>query len=371
MRKLITAMGLMSGTSGDGIDVSLIKSDGEDFFESIKDYFYPFDANIKIKIRTLKDNIEKKSDLELNQHSIDKLEKEITILHADAIKNFLIKNKINKSEIDVVGFHGQTILHSFKEKISRQLADGKLLSDLLNLNVVYDFRKNDIENGGHGAPLVPIFHKLIQKKNNIKLPTIFVNIGGISNITYLGKENEILSFDSGPGNFLIDKFLQLKSKNKIQFDEGGNIASKGHVNKIILKKYLNDPYYKLYPPKSLDVNDFSLGHIGNLTIENSTTTLTDLTAYTIVNSLNFFKENPLSIIISGGGRKNNYILNKIRDLSNIDTHTIDIYKIDGDFLESQAFGYLAIRSLLKKIISFPETTGVDNPITGGIFVGIK
>jgi anhydro-N-acetylmuramic acid kinase len=252
-----------------------------------------------------------------------------------------------------------------------QLGDGKTLAKLTGLNVIYDFRKNDLKNGGQGAPLVPIFHSLLQKKLQIESPVVFVNIGGISNLTYLDKNEEIKSFDSGPGNFLIDKLLQLKSNDKIQFDENGKIAFKGKVDKIILDSYLSDPYYDSLPPKSLDVNDFNLSPIRSLSTENSIATLSELSVITIVNSLNFFPKKPRKIILCGGGRKNKYFYERIKKKSDISIINIDEYKIDGDFIESQAFAYLAIRSFLKKPITFNETTGVSKPTIGGKLIEFK
>ena len=179
------------------------------------------------------------------------------------------------------------------------------------------------------------------------------------------------SFDSGPGNFLIDKILQLKSDNKIQFDKNGSIAFKGKIDKITLDTYLDDPYYESLPPKSLDVNDFNLSSLRGINTENAVTTLSELTALTIVNALHFFTLKPKEIILSGGGRKNKYILDRIKKISKISTNKIDDYKINGDFIESQAFAYLAIRSFLNKPISFPGTTGVSEPKTGGDIIKFK
>ena len=371
MKKLITAIGLMSGTSSDGIDASIIKSDGEDMLNLIGDYFFPYEEKTRFKIRNLKEKIDKTSDLEVHKAEIIALEKEITLLHLKVINLIIKKLKIEKSEIDLIGLHGHTIFHNFHSKETKQLGDGKILSKLLRMNVIYDFRKNDLKNGGQGAPLVPIFHKLLQKKLQLKTPVVFINIGGISNLTYLDMNNEIISFDSGPGNFLIDKLMQLKSNNKIQFDKNGKIALKGKVVKNILNNYLDDPYYNSLPPKSLDTNDFNLSPARSLSIEDSAATLSELTSLTIVNALNFFNTKPKEIILCGGGRKNKYIFERIKKLSNILTNNIDEYKMNGDFIESQAFAYLAIRSFLKKPISFPETTGVLKSISGGDIIKFK
>ena len=371
MKKIITAIGLMSGTSCDGIDASIVKSNGEDILNLIGDYFFPYEEKSKFRIRKLKEKIDKVLDLEKNKSEIDDLEKEITFLHFQAITLLLKKLKINKSEIDLVGFHGHTIFHSFNDKKTKQLGDGKNLSKLTSLNVIYNFRENDLKNGGQGAPLVPVFHKLLQKKLQLKTPAVFINIGGISNLTYLDKKDEMISFDSGPGNFLIDKLLQLKSNDKIQFDKNGDLAFKGRIDKSILDNYLSDPYYKTLPPKSLDVNDFNLSPVREISLQNSITTLSELTSVTIVNSLNFFLHRPQKIILCGGGRKNRYIYEQIAKKSNISTTSIDHYKLNGDFIESQAFAYLAIRSFLKKPISFPKTTGVSKPMTGGKLIKFK
>ena len=371
MKKLITSIGLMSGTSSDGIDASIVRSDGEEALDLIGDFFFPYEEKIRIKIRKLKNKIDKVSDLEVHHAEIAFLEKEITFLHIKAVKIIIKKLKIKKSEINLIGLHGHTIFHSYQNKKTKQLGDGKTLSRLTGLNVIYNFRENDLKNGGQGAPLVPIYHKLLQKKLKLKEPVVFVNIGGISNLTYLNKNDEIISFDSGPGNFLIDKLLQFKSNNKIQFDKGGEIALKGNVDKNILDSYLSDPYYDSIPPKSLDVNDFNLSPVRGLSVENSIATLSDLTALTIVNSLNFFTTKPHKIILCGGGRKNKYIFERIKKISTITTLSIDDYEIDGDFIESQAFAYLAIRSFLKKPITFPKTTGVSKPTIGGKLIEFK
>ncbi|MDA9091969.1 anhydro-N-acetylmuramic acid kinase [Pelagibacteraceae bacterium] len=371
MNNLITSIGLMSGTSSDGIDASIIKSDGENEVHFIGNYFLPYDEKIKLKIRSLKEKINLIIDLEKNKLEIDILEKEITFLHAKIVNLIIENNKIEKSKINLIGFHGHTIFHSFKEKKTKQIGNGRLLSQLTRLSVVNNFRENDIESGGQGAPLVPIFHKLLQVKLKLKTPLLFVNIGGISNLTFLGNNKEIVSLDTGPGNILIDKMIQFKSKNKFQFDENGAIAFTGSVDKNILDSYLSDPYYESLPPKSLDVNDFSLSPLRGLNLKDSVATLSELTSLTIVNALSFFNVKPNEIILCGGGRKNKYIFQRIKKLSNILTKSIDQYKINGDFIESKAFAYLAIRSLLKKPISFPETTGVIMQSTGGDFIEFK
>ena len=368
MTKIYTAIGLMSGTSVDGIDASIIQSDGEDKLRVLNNDFTAYDKKIISEIKDLKEKINSKKDIETNKNLILKIEKDITNLHANAVEKILKKTT---TKIDLVGFHGQTIYHNFNEKISKQLGDGELLSKKINLDIIYNFRENDIRNGGQGAPLTPIYHKLLRKKLNIELPILFINIGGISNLTYISKDEKIISFDSGPGNCLVDEFLQLKSKNKIIYDKDGEIAMRGKCNDIILENYLNNNYFNLQPPKSLDVKDFSLSMIRGLSVDEAVSTLSEFTVRTIVDGLNFFKEKPKKIILMGGGRKNNYFFENISKKSKIKTIDINDLTYDGDFIESQAFAYLGIRSKLKKNISYPETTGVTKPCTGGLMIKIK
>jgi len=304
MGKIFTAIGLMSGTSLDGIDCSIIQSDGEKKLAIIKNLFTKYDSNFREKINESIEKINSSKDLERYEKELAKLEEEITILHSKTIELILRDSNISKQNIDVVGFHGQTLYHSYKNKITKQLGNGSLLCQLTKLDTVFNFRKNDIENGGQGAPLTPIYHSLISQNLNIKNPVVFVNIGGISNLTYIENEKKIISFDTGPGNCLIDRYLQIKSNNKIQFDHNGELAFKGNVNQIILENYLNDPYYNLLPPKSLDIKDFNLSSIRGLSLENSIATLSELTAQTIYNAIIALEKKPQNTILRGGGREN-------------------------------------------------------------------
>ena len=370
MNKLYTAVGLMSGTSADGIDTSIIQSDGENELFLIKDLFLPYDSDIRSDIRILKDKINNSKNLiTFNEELID-LEKRLTFLNLKAFELILESSKVKRENVDIIGCHGQTIYHSFKDKISKQLGDGYLLSQLSKTNLVFNFRENDIKNGGQGAPLTPIYHKLIYKKFRLENSVLFINIGGITNLTLVDKTN-IKSFDSGPGNCLIDKLVQIKSNNKILFDKNGETASKGKVNEIILENYLADPYYEVAPPKSLDINDFNLSGIRGLSYEDSLTTLSELTVRTIYNSSEFFKLKLEKIILCGGGRKNKYFINRLSQLFNNLVVNVDEYNIDGDFVESQAFAYLAIRNIINKPVSFKETTGAKNPTIGGKLIKFK
>ena len=368
MQKKYTSLGLMSGTSGDGVDASIIHSNGIDQFELIKDKYFEYDSNIFKEIHSLKDIIFDIDDLEKLSQRLKDLERKITIFHAKIIKDL----KIQDNEV-LIGFHGQTIYHNSEEKISKQLGDGKLLNQLTRKRIIYNFRKNDILNGGEGAPLTPIYHQLIAKQKNIKLPVCFLNIGGISNFTFVKNVKEfsdMFSKDIGPGNCLIDNWVRKNSKDKFDYD--GVMANSGKKNEIIYEQaqelYANRKNKKKL---SFDTNDFDISFSRGLSLEDGAATLTLFTASiigeAITDILKEKNENVKKILISGGGRKNHFLIKSITknlpEKTNI--QLIDDYGIDGDFVESQAFAFLAVRSLKKLPISFPNTTNCLKPSVGG------
>ena len=367
MQKNWTCLGMMSGTSGDGVDASIIKTNGINQYEIIEDKYFEYDSAIYKDIHNLKDKIHKIGDLKLFNNELNILERKLTIFHAEVI------NRLNLNDQTIVGFHGQTIFHDSEEKISRQLGNGKLLNQLINKTVVFDFRKNDIVNGGQGAPLTPIFHHLLSVKNRIKLPICFLNIGGISNITIIKDKKDIsklISKDIGPGNCLIDAWVRKNSNKK--FDQDGFLAASGTRNEIIFEQ-AQELYTNRNSKKKLsfDTNDFDISFIRGLSLEDGVTTLTDFTASIISEELSLslrdLKDMVQDVLLCGGGRNNKMLIQKIKEnlSSDINLKQIDDYKIDGDFIESQAFAFLAIRSVLKLPISFPNTTGCKKPCTGG------
>jgi len=346
----------MSGTSGDGVDASIIQSDGDNKYEVILDKYFRYTQEIYENIHNLKDKINNSKDLNNLSKEIQPVEREITLFHAQVVNEII---KEFKSNIDLIGFHGQTIFHNAKEKISKQLGDGKLLSQLTKKTVVYNFRQNDLKNGGEGAPLTPIFHKLLKNKYKLIAPLIILNIGGIANLTIINNNEKINSRDIGPGNCLIDLWMRLNSKN--HYDQDGNIARSGKVNKKNLNKGLKD-FKETTDLKSYDVKNFDLSFVKKLSLKDGAATLTEYTAEILSR---YLKNSYKNIIISGGGRKNNFLIKSIEKKINCKLKLIDDFKINGDFIESQAFAYLAVRSLLALPISFPETTGVKKPCIGG------
>ena len=369
-KKVFTAMGLMTGTSIDGVDLSLIKSDGLNYFTSILDKYYKFEANLKDRIIELRDEISTVEDIEKYSKNLKAVEKDLTLFHARIINEV---SKEFKDNIELVGFHGQTILHKPDERTSLQIGDGKLLSQLVKKLVVNNFRKNDLDNGGQGAPLVPIFHKLISKIINkefkISFPLNIINIGGITNITQISTIDKIRAYDLGPGNCLIDEWIRKNSDKN--FDENGLIGKSGKVNDLILNQAI-DNFSNFSIDKSLDVKDFDISFAKGLSLEDGCATITKFTAYLIAENLKNLdkEENDLNInILCGGGRKNNLLIENIKDFftnKKIKFKNINDFELNGDFIESQAFAYLAIRSYLKLPISFPNTTRCKFPISGGV-----
>ena len=372
MEKFYTSLGLMSGTSMDGIDASIIRSDGENEYESIFDEFFEYDQALYKDLVNLRNKINSANDIIVNSELVSEIERKITLYHAE------ICNKIiNKSdhEVDLIGFHGQTIFHDASQKISKQLGDGSLLSSLLKKDVIYNFRANDIANGGQGAPLAPIFHNLIINKNKIELPVFILNIGGIANITIItsNKNDDLISYDIGPGNCLLDEWV--RKHTSYRYDLNGKAASIGKIDEIILNQ-ATENFENINKNKNLsfDIKDFDLSFVRGLSYEDGLSTLTKFTSEiicdSIIKNIKKDKTNKINLLVCGGGRKNLTLIENIRNKlpNNINLDLIDDYNINGDFIESQAFAYLAIRSLLKKEISFVKTTNVKKSCTGGILV---
>ncbi len=349
----------MSGTSGDGVDSSVIDSNGEDIINITYNRFDPYPISLSKKIHDSKERISKMQDLLKYSLKVKELEREITDFHLD------IATKINKEiDYDLIGFHGHTIYHNSDEKISKQIGLGDHLSKKTKKTVVYDFRQNDLKNGGEGAPLSPIFHlaliKSLFNKNRVKIPISILNIGGIANITEIDKDFKIFSRDIGPGNCLIDMWIR-KNSNKF-YDENGNIAEKGTTDKFIFDQYLDNYYYsKISSKRSLDTNDFDVSFAKGLSLENGTATMTDLTSELLSKKIG-----NSDIFVCGGGRKNKSLMNQLKNKIKNKLFLIDDLNIDGDFVESQAFAFLAIRSYLGLPISFPSTTNCKKPSLGGV-----
>ena len=374
-KKIFTTIGLMSGTSMDGVDISMIKSDGYNYIEQIYDKYYVFTDELCEALINLREKLRNPQDLKKNLVEINEIEKKFTFFNAKIVNEIIDKVKIKP---DLIGFHGQTIFHQIKFKISKQIGDANLLSQLTKCIVVNKFRQQDIDNNGQGAPLTPLYHYQISKKIcsefNIDYPINIINIGGISNVTSIlnnqSTEKDIHAYDIAPGNCLIDDWIRKNSKKK--FDEDGKIAFSGNVDKLILNQAIDN--FELHSIKeSLDVKNFDSSFVKGLSIEDGCATLTQFTAHLIYEGLKKIDKinnsKVKNLIICGGGRKNKILIKKIHNLLNNNLLTIsniDKYDINGDFVESQAFAYLAIRSYLSLPISFPNTTRCSKISLGGM-----
>ncbi len=372
--KLFTAIGLMSGTSMDGVDISIISSDGYDQLINILDDYYVYDEKLQNQLFSTRNLISSKEDLTKHYEKLRELERNLTLFHADILKKIFQKYK---DPIDIIGFHGQTIFHNANKKISKQLGDGKLLSQIIRKRVIYDFRQADIKNNGQGAPLAPIFHyvlsKIIHQKYKIKYPMGFLNIGGIANVTKILNtkddiNNNLFALDIGPGNCLIDNWVRNNSNKK--YDDNGGVGKLGKNNELIFNQAIENFQIKKYS-NSLDIKDFDISFARGLSFEDGCATITNFSAYLIAQGLEYISENnSINFFVCGGGRKNSYLIECINNyLSNknkIVLDNVDNYNLKGDYIESQAFAYLAVRSFLNLPISFSNTTGCDKPSLGGL-----
>jgi anhydro-N-acetylmuramic acid kinase len=346
----------MTGTSMDGIDISLVKTNGIDLVRLNENYFYKYSNETKDFLLSILNK-----DITYNLKRKKFLDKIITIEHYKALKNLqILKN------CDLIGFHGQTIYHNPKEKISVQLGDANKLAQMLGKNVVFDFRTNDIKHGGEGAPIAPIFHKFIIKSLKLNLPTCIINIGGVANLTYWDNE-KLIGFDTGPGNGLMDNFI--KTISNYYFDKNGYIASKGTPNKKIVKKFMDHNFFKKTPPKSLDKNSFFNLYTSlikkNLSISDTMATLADFTVESIAHSLSFLPLQVKNILITGGGYNNKYLMGRLKKKLNVNFINESDIGIEFDYLEAELIAYLSARSVYNLPITFPSTTGVSKILSGG------
>ena len=287
------------------------------------------------------------------------VEAELTRLHAEAVGHFLSKHP--EAAIEVVGFHGHTILHRPAEGQTWQIGDGALLAQRLGLGVVADFRSADVAAGGQGAPLAPLFHAALVAA--LPKPLAILNVGGVANVTWIGEAEEILAFDTGPGNALIDDWVHRHTGAAADF--GGALARAGRVSVTHVARFLEHPFFDRRPPKSLDRDDFRAVAAAGLSLEDGAATLTEMTASAVAEAVRHFPAPPREWLVSGGGRHNPALMDTLRRLLAAGVRPVEAVGWDGDALEAQAFAYLAVRSLEDLPLSLPSTTGVPQPTRGG------
>ncbi len=358
--KLYRVMGLMSGTSIDGIDAALVETDGLNYVRPLAFMPNPYELSFRMKLRSFLGNKEG-----IRDPGVASFEKELTELHAGIVKKFHEQFNGLADHIDLIGFHGQTIWHQPKKRATIQIGDGALLAKLTHIPVVNDFRSADVQAGGNGAPLVPLYHRALAAK--LPKPVAILNIGGVSNITWIGGpgDNEILAYDVGPGNALIDDWV-LHHVGQA-YDEYGLLASKGHVDMKIVEKALAKSFFKQKPPKSIDRDMFKDLMPHGMDVADGAATLTMITAQAVAAGMKFMPEKPHRLYVAGGGRLNHTLMRWIADAADIAVSPVDDLGWSGDGLEAEAFAYLAVRSRLGLPLSVPGTTGVPVPMTGGMF----
>ena len=364
------SIGLMTGTVNDGnIDIAAIRTDGEKIIEFGPYELFPYE-NKKIRQLVFETYEAAKTwNFQGPEPQIfSTVEKLITIEQSEAVNKFISKNNLHRESIYSIGFHGQTILHRPPNNIkkfgkTRQLGDGNMMSNYLNLPVVFDFRSNDVANGGQGAPLAPIYHLALSKLIN-KKSLVFLNIGGISNITFIGQDENLIAFDTGPGNAPLDDYV--KKNNKGSMDKNGEFAEQGKANSELIEKIMNNKYFEKSFPKSLDRFDFDFQDINQLEFEDGCATLTKIIALSIAKGLNQLPQKPSQIIVSGGGSKNQTLMKQLNSTTNISCSKVEDYGFRGDAIEAEAFAYLSARCFRNLPLSYPFTTGVKEPTLGGI-----
>ena len=350
--KIFRAIGLMSGTSMDGIDVALIDTDGNSHIKPIASASIPYPAEFRLRLRKVIDG-------EIDPKAI---EMELTDKHREAIEILLKKEGLSNSVIDIIGFHGHTVKHRPAEGITLQIGDGKSLAQKTGIKVAFDFRSADVKTGGEGAPLAPIYHAAIASRVALR-PLAIVNIGGVANITWIDENGILVACDVGPGNGPIDDWVFENTGEP--FDRDGRFARAGHTNKTCVNNALSSIFFKRPPPKSLDRLDFSWKLVTGDSLENGAATLSEITAQSVAKVIDILPRPPRHWIITGGGRNNSYLLERIRALVKTQVEPIESIGFNGDDIEAQAFAYLAVRTELKLPISFPQTTGVPTPMLGG------
>lgn len=353
--KVYTVIGLMSGTSLDGIDAALIRTDGADYIEPIDFITIPYEDEVRDSLRAC---LGKREDMD---GSIMRAETAMTRAHAAAVDWLLSRAGMNPQDIDLIGFHGQTIHHDPEHRFTWQIGNGAMLARLTGINVVNDFRSADVAAGGQGAPLIPLYHAALAGK--LDKPAAILNIGGVANVTWIGARGEILAFDTGPGNALVNDWV--KKHLSREYDENGMLARGGRPNDNILGEWLAHPFFAKRPPKSLDRDAWDVGHIAYSAAADGAATLTAFSVRAIAAARDHFPAPVKGWYVTGGGRHNAVMMELLRAALGVIVDPVEKLGWNGDALEAEGFAWLAVRSVRGLPLSVPETTGVPAPQTGG------
>jgi anhydro-N-acetylmuramic acid kinase len=361
MADVLKVIGLMSGTSLDGIDAAILDTDGETIAKPGPALTRPYDASTR---SLLQEALQAAASMTAGAPvppEIGKAEDVLARAHEDAVTALLQKSGLEPTDITYIGFHGQTVLHRPSERRTWQIGDGARLARATGIPVVNEFRLADVAAGGQGAPFVPLYHQVLTRQ--MQHPVVVVNIGGVANVTYDGTQDELIAFDTGPGNALLDDWMLAHTGEAI--DRDGKLARSGKVDDAALTAMLGHPSFLQKPPKSLDRLDFSAAGVAGHSAADGAATLTAFTAAAIARSAEHLPQAPLCWIICGGGRHNLTLMAELRGRLPGRVITAEEAGWDGDYIEAQAFAYLAVRSVRGLPLSIPSTTGVPAPMPGG------
>jgi anhydro-N-acetylmuramic acid kinase len=364
----VTALGLMSGTSMDGVDVAMLVTDGEGHVEQGSSSFRPYLAEERDVLRAALADAVPLTDRTARPGRLAEAEAIVTRAHAEAVEAFRAGQGAGL-DIDLVGFHGQTVLHRPASRLTIQIGDGPELARRLGLPVVHDLRAADVALGGQGAPLVPVYHRALvldARRRGYGMPeTVAVlNLGGVGNVTVLSGEAEPLACDTGPANALVDDLMLQRTGRP--YDDGGATAARGRVDEEALAHLMDDPYFDLPAPKSLDRNHFSAQPVASLSLEDAAATLTAFTAASVARIREHLPRSPGLWIVCGGGARNPTLMAMISERCGAAVRPAELFGWSADAMEAQAFAYLAVRSSRGLPLTFPGTTGVPAPVTGGV-----
>jgi anhydro-N-acetylmuramic acid kinase len=364
---LLKAIGLMSGTSLDGVDAALIESDGEAAVRLGPTGYRRYSERERLLLRDALADAAALTERHQRPGVLARAEAFVTRVHAEAALELMRTYGVAPPDVAVVGFHGQTVLHKPEARLTVQIGDGPALARQLGVTVAHDFRGADVEAGGQGAPLVPAFHRAIVQTLDRPKPVAVLNVGGVANLTYVDGDADPIACDTGPGNALIDDFM--RSHTGKPLDRDGEEAAAGAVDEAYVAHVLERPFFAAPPPKSLDRNDFAFAGAGlpTFSVPDGAATLTALTAAAVARVVPHLPRPPRSWIVAGGGAHNPTLLRMLRQrLAPATVETAGDVGWSADALEAQAFAYLAVRVLKGLPITFPGTTGVTRPLPGGL-----
>ena len=365
MTTMLTAIGLMSGTSLDGVDVALIETDGRRVQAFGPSGYRPYTDQERSLLRQALTEAVDLPQRDARPGILREAERVVTLAHAEAVATFTAQNHILREDVDIVGFHGQTVLHRPAQKMTVQIGDAAALARAIHIPVMHDFRAADVAAGGQGAPFVPVYHRALAQSLDREGPIVVLNIGGVANITYIDGADTLIACDTGPGNALLDDYM-IRTMGR-PFDCEGRTAAQGQVDVAWVVRALEHPFFALPPPKSLDRNDFASLQLHKMSAADGTATLTAFTAEAIARIVPLLPKEPKSWIVVGGGARNLTMLRMLRErLTPATIEAADVLGWSADAIEAQAFGFLAARGLKGLPLSYPATTGVPMPMTGGV-----